>query len=444
MGAHLHVVPDPEPDEAPGPGERPVLVPVLAPVVPAPRQAPDLPDEPDAPDLPDEPDAPDLPDEPDAPDLPDAPDANEDQDDEDDAGEYEEEPAARALSVPDLRPYVDPRPLRELGPLAVEAGKTAGPPLLRAIGRLLLGLARALAWYGRGSGVLLTLLAGWLSGKYGKRVSLAARFGICAALIYAVVKLSGQYPYAPWVTLAVALLAILAAATGAIEVPASKPEKKSDGKGKAGKDKTGETPGKSTDTPAEESPETPEAEPAKASRGSLLGRLLHRPEPAPEAPADTPEEAEEEAPEEVEETLAEAPRGPSREDVIRSLHTLVGGGRGVLLTALRAHLSLPDTRAVKRVLEEAGITTRQGVRTVAGNGPGVHRDDFPELPSPQESTQGADVVAGHAANANANNAANVSREEADPGWTAEDLERGWRWIQDSERGPAAWKIQKLH
>jgi hypothetical protein len=104
---------------------------------------------------------------------------------------------------------------------------------------------------------------------------------------------------------------------------------------------------------------------------------------------------------------------------------------------------LPDTRAVKGVLAEAGIIPRTGVRTVAGNGPGVHRDDFPPLPPSQSSPQGSGVCAGEPANANANNATNAPAEGGDPGWTKEDLERGWRWMPDPARGPTSWVIEKL-
>ncbi|WP_406501566.1 hypothetical protein OHA04_27490 [Streptomyces sp. NBC_01590] len=458
MGAHLHVVP--EPDEAPGPGEWPVLVAASAPVV-APRRAP----EPDA----DRDQDDEVTDETADHGLDEA-DDNHVQDHDDETGEYDEKevPATRGfMTVPDLRPYADPRPLRELGSLAVESGKNVGPPLLRATGRLLRDLGRMLAWYGRGVGVLLVLLTGWLSGKYGKHGSLGVRFGAAAFLVYAAVKLSGQYPYTPWILFVLVLTATVMAATGNIEIPASKPTKKETGKGKSTKAKADQAPAKDKTTPAkdspegadEEAPEVSKEKPADAPRASWAARLFRRPAPPAEPPAEpldgTPDEADEEAPEEspdevqeeapegIEETPVEASPGPSREDVIRSLHALVGGGRGVLLTGLRAHLSLPDTRAVKGVLEEAGITTRQGVRTVAGNGPGVHRDDFPELLSSQGSPQGAGVVAGHATNANANNAANASGEGADPGWTAEDLERGWRWIQDPDGSPSAWKIQKL-
>ncbi|WP_406318585.1 hypothetical protein [Streptomyces sp. NBC_00118] len=42
----------------------------------------------------------------------------------------------------------------------------------------------------------------------------------------------------------------------------------------------------------------------------------------------------------------------------------------MLHTALAEHLPLPSTKAVKRVLDGAGIGHRPGVRTPAGNGPG--------------------------------------------------------------------------
>ncbi|RWZ72279.1 hypothetical protein EQK42_30655, partial [Streptomyces albidoflavus] len=262
MGAHLHVVPDPAPDEAPGPGDRPVLTPAPMPAIVAAHPVPE-------------------------PETAPAPEPEHDEDDEDDVlqddegtdepGEYEEDAPRGYMTVPDLRPYVDPRPLVALGPLAVEAGKTVGPPLLRALGRCcralswfcrVLGrfcreLGQMLAWYGRGLGVLLVLLAGWMSGKYGKRGSLGARFGVVAFLVYAVVELSTQYAYAPWIALAVALAATVMAAAGAIEIPPSKATKKEAGKaadkGKEAKEKGTEAPAKGKKTPAgkdaEEGPE---------------------------------------------------------------------------------------------------------------------------------------------------------------------------------------------
>ncbi|MBT2492361.1 hypothetical protein J7E96_28395 [Streptomyces sp. ISL-96] len=456
MGAHLHVVPDPEPDEAPGPGERPVLVPAPAAAVIAPRRAPEPDTDRDQHDDADDETAAHGPDEADEDYVQDHEDPDEagECDDEDDAGEYDEEaPASRGyMTVPDLRPYIDPRPLRELGPLAVEAGKTAGPPLLRAIGRFLRELGQMLAWYGRGIGVLLVLLAGWLSGKYGKRGSLGARFAVVAFLLYAAVRLTIQYPYTPWIIGALLLTVTVLAATGNIEIPMSKTTKKDADKGKAAKEKADQAPAKDKTPPAEDSPEgaveeVPEVskeKPAQASRASWATRLFRRPAPpadAPDAPpAGTPAEGGEEEP-------TETPADPSPEAVIRALHHLYRGGSGVLHTTLRDHLRVADTRTVKRLLDEAGITYRNGVRSPAGNGPGTHHQDFPPLPSSQEDPQGVGVVAGQNANTNTNNAERGPEEgfgAQGNKWTAEEIARGFRSIPDPdpERGPCAWKIEQ--
>ncbi|MFJ5638667.1 hypothetical protein [Streptomyces sp. NPDC093223] len=63
-------------------------------------------------------------------------------------------------------------------------------------------------------------------------------------------------------------------------------------------------------------------------------------------------------------------------DIAEALRTLVGADNGVLLTRLQKYLSLPNTKAVKQLLDAAGITWK-GVRTSGGNGPGVHKNDIP-------------------------------------------------------------------
>ncbi|WP_327415441.1 hypothetical protein [Streptomyces sp. NBC_01233] len=477
MGAHLFVVPDPEPDEAPGPGDRPVLVP--APVI-GPRTAPDHGAAPAPPiDFPAEPAAP----EPADPDEDDDQDHDvtgeepgewdvEDQDPqdvEDDAGEYDDEaPARRAMTVPDLRPYVDPRPLRELGPLAVEAGKVAGPPLLRATVRLLRDLGQMLAWYGRGLRVLLVLLAGWLSGKYGKHGSLAARFGVVAFLVYAVAKLSTQYAYAPWIAFAVALAATVMAATGAIEIPPSKPTKKEAGKGKAAKGKGDQAPAKGKTAPAEDSPEDAYEEagevskeaPAEAPRTSWATRLFRRPAPPAETPAETPEgtpdEGEEEAPEESPEDVEEEPQAAPLEDPLTALlRTAIGGENGVHLEDLRPlmrqglpGLSQATDKELREHLLAAGYDPSRKFRArgVAGRA-GVHRTDLPPLPSPE----GAPGAAGdhspptlHPSRPADSPGSGEQRRGAGEGaerWTAEEMARGFRSVPDPERGPSASRIE---
>lgn len=71
-------------------------------------------------------------------------------------------------------------------------------------------------------------------------------------------------------------------------------------------------------------------------------------------------------------------------DVAEALRLLGQHGDHVLLTQLRKRLGVADTKAVRALLKESGIRVRSGVRTPAGNGPGVHRDDIPQAPPPRE------------------------------------------------------------
>ncbi|MFD4394668.1 hypothetical protein [Kitasatospora sp. NPDC058478] len=94
--------------------------------------------------------------------------------------------------------------------------------------------------------------------------------------------------------------------------------------------------------------------------------------------------------------------------------SLTASGSSVLHTRLAADLAAAhpgweaSTKAVKVLLTEAGIPFREGVRTPDGNGPGVHHQDVPSLPSPSQDAPAprvaATVGAGQSANANANNA----------------------------------------
>lgn len=112
-------------------------------------------------------------------------------------------------------------------------------------------------------------------------------------------------------------------------------------------------------------------------------------------------------------SAAEAERDPEVERqatpaaVVDALQRLADGGHSVLLTALRDFLHVKDTKRVRELLAEAGIPVTEGVRTRAGNGPGVYRDHIPP-PSPAPSGPPVgDVGAGGSANANANNTETV-------------------------------------
>lgn len=82
---------------------------------------------------------------------------------------------------------------------------------------------------------------------------------------------------------------------------------------------------------------------------------------------------------------AEEDAEPEELDVVEALQHLGQKGDSVLLTQLQKRLGAADTKAVKALLDGAGVRWRDGVRTPAGNGPGVHQEDIP-APPPREET----------------------------------------------------------
>ncbi|WP_319052669.1 hypothetical protein [Streptomyces europaeiscabiei] len=127
---------------------------------------------------------------------------------------------------------------------------------------------------------------------------------------------------------------------------------------------------------------------------------MHAPKPLAEPPA-----------EEAAEGAGEAPAEPDEQDVADLVRDLIGDDRGILLTALRDPLQAADTRAVREALQAAGIGWRKGVRTEAGNGPGVHRDDLPPLPPTEEGAPVGALTCTNDANTNANNTLRVESRE---------------------------------
>ncbi|TLQ43474.1 hypothetical protein [Streptomyces marianii] len=93
---------------------------------------------------------------------------------------------------------------------------------------------------------------------------------------------------------------------------------------------------------------------------------------------------------------------PEPVDIVATLHEAADPGRSVLLTQIQKVAGLPNTRAVRALLGEAGIRTR-GVRTPAGNGPGVHHEDIPPPLSPESDTPSEGCLCSSGANANTNN-----------------------------------------
>lgn len=95
----------------------------------------------------------------------------------------------------------------------------------------------------------------------------------------------------------------------------------------------------------------------------------------------------------------EEPEQDEPVDIVATLHDLSNGGEHVRLTQLQEAAGLPDTKAVRALLDEASIRIRTGVRSGGKNGPGVHHDDIP----PIEATPSDGCLCRSGANANTNN-----------------------------------------
>ncbi|MFJ3170622.1 hypothetical protein ACIPJK_07530 [Streptomyces roseus] len=110
-------------------------------------------------------------------------------------------------------------------------------------------------------------------------------------------------------------------------------------------------------------------------------------------------------------SLADRFRRPDEEteaepvDIVGVLQGLAEGGQHVRLTQLAEAADLPDTKAVRALLDEAGIPVRSGVRAAGRNGPGVHHDDVPPLLVPGTGTPSGRCLCSSGANTNTNNEA---------------------------------------
>lgn len=331
--------------------------------------------------------------------------------------------------IPSLRPYYDVRPLAELGPLAVEVTRVGGPPLLRATGRGLLVLAR-------GVRAILALLFGWLSVNFGARLA-GAGF-----VVYAVVKTVTRYPYARWVVLLALLAAVILAGLGHIKAPEPKAQKKTPAKKSPGKKSPGK---KSKRAPVEDddadTPEVSKEDAPAEPRPGLLARLAgHLKNSGDEDRG----EDNEEAPEGDEK---EAPEIPQEDPLTTLLREAIGSENGVHLGDLRPlmrdhlpGLSQATDEELRKHLTAAGYDPSRKFRArgVAGRA-GVHRTDLPPPPSP-EGTRGA--LSGPLSGCGqgprpANSPESGERRRA----AGEGAGSGYRIVQDTERGPSAWKIE---
>lgn len=115
-------------------------------------------------------------------------------------------------------------------------------------------------------------------------------------------------------------------------------------------------------------------------------------------------------------------------DIVTALQDLGHGGEHVRLTQLQEAVGLPDTKTVRALLDEAGITIRPGVRAGGKNGPGVHADDIPrESPTPSGS-----CLCRSGANTNTNN----DSEKAP--------EKGFRVEHTGQAGTTVYDLSETH
>ena len=98
-------------------------------------------------------------------------------------------------------------------------------------------------------------------------------------------------------------------------------------------------------------------------------------------------------------------------NIVVALQKLATGGANVRLTQLQEATGLPNTRAVRALLDAAGIPVRPGVRAGGRNGPGVHYDDVPPLSDPESGAPSGGCLCSSGANTNANNVSSSGAEE---------------------------------
>ncbi|MEU9865500.1 hypothetical protein AB0D99_31990 [Streptomyces sp. NPDC047971] len=129
----------------------------------------------------------------------------------------------------------------------------------------------------------------------------------------------------------------------------------------------------------------------------------------------------------------EQPEAEEQPDIVPVLQQLGNGGQHVLLTSLKDAAGLPDTKAVRALLEEAGVPVRAGVRADGKNGPGVHQDDIP-APSPgcEATPSGRCLCSSEAANTNANNGG------------GEGPEKGFRVEHTGQAGTTVYDLSETH
>lgn len=115
-------------------------------------------------------------------------------------------------------------------------------------------------------------------------------------------------------------------------------------------------------------------------------------------------------------------------DIVAALQRLGEGGEHVRLTQLQEAAGLPDTKAVRALLDAADIPIRPGVRAGGKNGPGVHAADIPPL----GATPSDGCLCSSDANTNTNNT---------PG---EDPRSGFRVEHTGQAGITVYDLSETH
>ncbi|WP_327345923.1 hypothetical protein [Streptomyces europaeiscabiei] len=352
----------------------------------------------------------------------------------------EEEPERLpAIVIPNLRPYADPKAVIDLARRGAKASRRPTARLgrralagLAHISRLLLaGLAHISRLLLAGSRILLGLLIGWMTGAYGKGGSVLARFGGVALLLYVLARTIGLYPVeAPIAAVWTWCLAALFAARGAFDALV---KKATGGQRKAAKK---------------------DEEKATKEDGKKKGQVEPTKDPTP-VPAGTPAEDVDQAP-------AEGPVEPPLTALIREL---IGDDNGVHLQALRPAMRerLPGlqnatNQELRQVLVRADWDPSRTFRSrgVPGRA-GIHRDQLPPLPSPEDGAgplsdslstersagQDDDSPLLSARGEGSGEKRRKGHKRAPEGWTEEEAARGFRSVADPAAGPHASRIERL-
>lgn len=201
---------------------------------------------------------------------------------------------------------------------------------------------------------------------------------------------------------------------------------------------------------------TKDADDTPAPRRKGLAHWLRK-KPAP-FPDSTPTETSDEEP-------AQDPVEDVQEPPLTALiRELIGSDNGVHLQVLRPAmrerfpaLAGATDQQLRKVLLDADWDPSRTFRAggVAGRA-GVHRDQLPPLPSPgnggraetkrlsaPESAYDLHVSPPALRDPPGAESGGDLRRKVPEGWTREDVERGYRWVNDAERGPSAWSIDRL-